>query len=212
MKEFIKGRWFLLLGVFVIVLIIVFLYLKGFRITYAPELENSWSAISACAAWAGVVASFIAIWYAIQVPQKIAEQQNKIALFAMRHEIFEIYNSCKTFSEMLRWAINKENVQLFFLNVFCNVSLDEKNIDIIYVRKESSVLFEKLCKSEFLFDTNVSSYIKQMALCFHQLITASLHTTEFSEVNEKVQEFIDLMSSAQYQSVLDKMGNDLKLK
>lgn len=62
--------------------------LFGWRITYAPELENSWDAISACAAWAGVIASFIAIWYAIQVPKKIAEQQNKIALFEKRYQVY----------------------------------------------------------------------------------------------------------------------------
>lgn len=70
-------------------------YLMGFRITYTPELENSWDAISAVATWAGVfvsaigvIASFMAIWFAIQVPKKIAEQQNRIALFEKRHECY----------------------------------------------------------------------------------------------------------------------------
>lgn len=130
----------------------------------------------------------------------------------MRLEIYEICNSFKTFSELLRWAINKENVQLFFLNVFCNVPLNEKNIDDIYITKEVSVLFETLLKTEFLFDTNVSSYITEIASHFYQLIAATLCETEFSEVTEKKLALIELINSKQYQSVLDAMGNDLKLK
>ena len=71
---------------------------------------------------------------------------------------------------------------------------------LLYVRKVSSILFEKLRKSEFLFGTSISSYIKEIALCFNQLI------------NEKIHAFIDLMNSDQYQSILDETGNDLKLK
>lgn len=218
--KFVKGRWFPLIIAIIAALVAgVVLFFCGFRITYAPELESSWDAISAVASWASVViaiastiASFLAVWFAIRVPKKIAEQQNKIALFEMRYEVFEAYNSLKTFSELLRWAINKENVQSFFLNVFCDISFDEKNIDAIYVRKESSVLFEKLLKSEFLFDTNVSSYIKEIAHCFYQLIAISLYETDFSKVSEKILSLIELMNSKRYQSVLDEMGNDLKLK
>lgn len=87
--KFIKSRWFPLgVGFSIFILVNFIMALFGWRITYAPELENSWDAISACAAWAGVIASFIAIWYAIQVPKKIAEQQNKIALFEKRYQVY----------------------------------------------------------------------------------------------------------------------------
>lgn len=78
-----------------------FLYYNDFRITYAPNLENSWDAISAFAAWAGVivaivsvVASFLAVWYAIQVPKQIADRQDKIALFEKRFECFQLFKQC----------------------------------------------------------------------------------------------------------------------
>lgn len=75
--------------------------LFGWRFIYAPELENSWDAISAVATLVGVVisaggvvASFIAIWYAIQVPRKIADRQDKIALFERRYECFQFFEEC----------------------------------------------------------------------------------------------------------------------
>ena len=57
-----------------VILIILILALFGFRITYNPSLDNNWDAISACAAWAAVVVSGLAIYFAIQAPKKIKYQ------------------------------------------------------------------------------------------------------------------------------------------
>lgn len=89
----------------------------GFRIVYVPEPEDTWEAVSAMASWVevfiscvGVLASFLAIWYAIQVPKKIADKQDQIALFEKRYECFQFYEAC--------------------LNLL-NLSLDDKNNEII---------------------------------------------------------------------------------
>ena len=42
-------------------LITFVLWCMGFRITYAPELDNNWVAISAVAEWAGVVVGAIIV-------------------------------------------------------------------------------------------------------------------------------------------------------
>lgn len=94
--KFIKGRWFpLIVATLLIAIGGGAMYLFGWRVTYLPELENSWDAVSAVAAWGGVIvaiasttASFLAVWFAIQVPKKIAEQQNKIALFEKRYQVY----------------------------------------------------------------------------------------------------------------------------
>lgn len=197
------------------ILVMIFL---GWRFTYQPGLDNKWDAISAVAAWAGVVvavasttASFLAVWFAIRVPKKIAEQQNKITLFEKRYEIFEIYNSCKIFADMIRWEDNCQNVQLIFMNVFCNASFDGKNIDLLYVTKECAILSDKLRMSQFLFDASVSSYMKNIANCLYLLITASLYESECI-VRGKVDAFNALMDTKKYQAVLDEMENDLILK
>lgn len=103
--KFIKGRWFPLIAAIAIFVlevgIVLTMVLFGWRFTYAPELENSWDAVSAVAAWVGVFSSFIAIWFAIQVPKKIAEQQDKIALFEKRHDAYSSILSLKVFAEAL---------------------------------------------------------------------------------------------------------------
>lgn len=107
MKKLTEKKWFWPVAVVAAVLIIaliLFLFLCGFRITYAPELENDWDAVSAVAAWAGVLASFIAIWFAIQIPKKIAERQDKIALFEKRYDAYSSILSLQTFA----FAVGRE--------------------------------------------------------------------------------------------------------
>ena len=107
--KFIKVKWFPLIIVVIAVLAIAFvLFCCGFRITYAPELENDWDAISAVATWTGtivavvsVIASFLAVWFAIQVPQKIAEQQNNISLFEKRMNCYNTLRKIKYFADMI---------------------------------------------------------------------------------------------------------------
>lgn len=107
--KFIKVKWFPLIIVVIAVLAIAFvLFCCGFRITYAPELENDWDAISAVATWTGTIvavvsaiASFLAVWFAIQVPKKIAEEQNRIALFEKRHDAYSSILSLEVFADAL---------------------------------------------------------------------------------------------------------------
>ncbi len=118
MKKFINGRWFPLAVVSVVVLIFAFvLFLCGFRITYAPELENSWDAISACAAWAGAIGSVAAVFSAIYV----ANRQNKIALFEKRYQIYTSIFKIMQVTEKI-WSVGSSDISntLHFFDSFCS--------------------------------------------------------------------------------------------
>lgn len=107
--KFIKGRWFPLIVAIGIIAVVAFVMeLFGWRFTYAPKLENDWDAISAVATWTGtivavvsVIASFLAVWFAIQVPKKIAEEQNRIALFEKRHDAYSALLTLEVFAKSL---------------------------------------------------------------------------------------------------------------
>ena len=78
LKAFIRGRWFPVVVVIIIIAAIAFLmFLLGFRVTYAPKLENSWDAISTFADWVGAIGTILAFFFVI----KVVSKQNKIALF-----------------------------------------------------------------------------------------------------------------------------------
>ena len=46
-----KKIWYFVASILIIIILVVIAMICGFRITYDPNLENSWDAISACAAW-----------------------------------------------------------------------------------------------------------------------------------------------------------------
>lgn len=139
MEKFIKGRWFpLAIAIAVAFIIGILLFLCGIRITYAPGLENNWDAISAAATWAGVfvsaigvVASFVAIWYAIQVPKKIAEEQNKIALFEQRYECFQFFERCHCLYKGVENASTIDELRKEFQFVFKNIKWEEQDREIV---------------------------------------------------------------------------------
>lgn len=41
----------------IVLIIVILLYVLGFRIVYSPSLENNWDAISAIGTWVGVFAT-----------------------------------------------------------------------------------------------------------------------------------------------------------
>ena len=62
--KFIKGRWF---PVMVVAIIVFIMGMFGWRFTFAPELENSWDAISAVATWVGAIGTTAAVFSAIYI-------------------------------------------------------------------------------------------------------------------------------------------------
>ena len=83
-----KKRFWIIAGVVVVCALVVWAYKAGWRITYAPELETSWECVSAIASVASAVGTVAAVWFAIRVPKKIAEEQNRIELFEKRYQVY----------------------------------------------------------------------------------------------------------------------------
>lgn len=125
MKRFFRAP--LVWIVFLVCVVIVAMYFFGFRITYAPELETSWDAVSACASWAGVLASTIAIIVAIDIPKRIAEQQNKIALYEKRYIAFNTFAFIMSAMEQAVYNV-KISDKVLFLN---NMIITYKSVSVV---------------------------------------------------------------------------------
>lgn len=162
MKKFIRERWFpLVVGIFMAALLL-FLYCVGFRITYAPDLENSWDAVSAFAAWAGVIASFISILIAIRVPKKIAEQQNKVEIFEKRMECYTTIQSLLVAAEQMKDVQVNKGVQVAF-----RLYLDQPEdiVDNISVTIFAAQLKQKqaiIVSGEFLFSNYNTELLQEI--------------------------------------------------
>ena len=146
-------------------LVALVLWFLGFRITYAPTLENSWDAISACAGWAGAIFSLIAILVAIQIPKKIAEQQNRITLFEKRHAFYYTFCRCISFCEGLDSVQTKDAVRMMFYTM---LSDDHTSRSLTEINERITPLEIKigsiLSQGEYLFDCEKTSLLEPLAM------------------------------------------------
>ena len=184
MKSFIKGRWFPLVIVIVGILAIAFVMaLFGWRITYAPELETSWECVSAIGTWAGVITSFIAIMVAVQIPSKIADRQDKIALFEKRYACYvTIQNLLLCAKQMETATVNKE-IQAAF-----RVYMDEPDrlADDMYAAIFAVKLKQKqaiIVSGDFLFSSyNVELLQKIIDVGIDLIIESAKHSAKADDV------------------------------
>lgn len=147
MKKFIKGKWFPF--VFLIVLetiLFIVLYHKDFRITYSPNLETSWDATSAFAAWAGVIMSFLATMIAIWIPKKIADRQDKITLFERRIECYHTLQVIFAFARQISDVNNRRGIYAAFKLYFgeCDSFSENQNFSwyVIALKRQEPILVE----------------------------------------------------------------------
>lgn len=159
-NKFVRGRWFPLLC-FVLLFVIVFVVagLCGFRITYASELETSWDAVSAVAAWAAVIvavlsagASVGAIWTAIRVPQKIADKQDKIALFEKRYKCYIAVQTLlvcgKQISKDGKTPLDIQKYMMMYFGAPDDYSFEYAQVKYQMILKQNEII---IISGEFLF-------------------------------------------------------------
>lgn len=216
LKKLVKSKCFFHALVLIILIIVaIFLYQMGFRITYAPDLETSWDAVSAVASWAGAIGTVAAVFSAVYV----ANQQNRIALFEKRYRIYNELCNCKTFSCALSLTNSIEDVKLLFLSTFEGKSLmdellrniDEKNYIHCYTMIRSRELLVTFKESKFLFtqDSCFFQYIENVTEKLMLLLAPiAINDVDFIRLKS---EFIMIISSETYDEVLHKMEKELKL-
>lgn len=102
-KKIFKSVTFVVIAVEAI--IIALLYICGFRITYGPELEASWDAISAIGQWAGVLVGFLIPIAAVYLQSKLDKSKKDIgeSNIALLEE-FELFKN--EYEGKLKWLSN----------------------------------------------------------------------------------------------------------
>lgn len=136
--------------------------LLGFKITYAPNLENDWDAISACASWVGVVASLGAILVAIRIPKVIADRQDKIALFEKRFAFYDTLSRCINFARIIGNIQTHREIQVFFIASFGRERMEEYtqdslDRDVLKLENEAMTILKQ---GVFLFDFDTADQVK----------------------------------------------------
>lgn len=216
MLQKLKSKGFLCFVV-VLCLGLVFLllmYQMGFRITYAPDLENSWNAISGTASWMsiivsvlGVIASFGAVWYAIQ----ISDKQNKIALFEKRYRVYRTLILCDSFSDLVSISTGLADIEIFFYQSFCNISEEPKMYQYKLFAAKYVQVTETLAESKFLFSEDIWKGVCKIIESIQKLVPTGEKGMSKEEFDKAKQDYLDAMKSCELKLILNKMEQELNL-
>lgn len=180
-KEYLKSRSiaFWILVIFSVVAIVLFFF--GFRITYDPSLDNNWEAVSAVGSWASVIVASAAVVAALVIAKtqndittmqttisleqvRIADQQNKIALFERRFEFYDMIQNFHTVGGLIGTALDPPAAISLFVESFEHGNAlahkkNEKNVD--YIRAHAVDLYDKVFnlmqQGDLLFDFDAAS-------------------------------------------------------
>lgn len=180
----------------------------GFKFTYAPELENSWGAISAFAAWASVIASSIAIFVAIRIPKQISDQQNKIALFEKRYEAYHQIEMLHEFcSEIEKLAPNIDETAQTLKNYVSKRELICTYWESIMGEKVSVIGQNPRARGEIISLVYFISANQQKALSLSNLIPMAKEEKE--KMRKSICEIYDLTKSFMCNVVIHPLSSDI---
>lgn len=191
MKKIISKPIFWLITIEIIAVIVLALF--GFKITYAPALENNWNAISAVAAWAAVIVSIGAIYYAIRVPKKIAEEQNKIALFEKRFASYQALQRYDAFAIQLKEVEDSTYYKQFVVyNFYDNPNATFSVKEAIWRIYEVSAPLHQIT---YLFDNIPAEGVADMFKYLLDIIAALDKNEEIEELKNKYIQAVDSFTS-----------------
>ncbi len=143
----------LIIGILTVILfVIVALGLCGWKITYAPDLDNSWDAIAAVGGWVSAIISGIAIWFAAAIPKRIANEQNKISLFEKRFVCYNTLLKYVSFAESISSVNNPTDLKKVFSFNYLKADDKFEQSDIIKAVKIDEVI---LMSGLFLFSNSI---------------------------------------------------------
>ena len=164
MKDIIKGLakkalystafWIMI----IVVIIIVVLYALGFRITYAPELDNNWDAIGSMGEWAGALVGVLIPIAAIYVQYELEKSKKAIGyeLEKNKKDIGESNVDLMAEIELLRKLMDVDKVRSESLKEkvlkFVNISMITKTSDVAkhlgISEEEAFIVLEELLRHD----------------------------------------------------------------
>lgn len=109
MKKLFKSVLFWVL--FTEVVIIIVFAILGFKITYAPSLDNSWEAISAVASWVSAIATIFIPIVVVFFQHKLDQNKSEIS-DANKATLLELQKFADKYSDLLEAANNGDTIIL----------------------------------------------------------------------------------------------------
>ena len=136
-----------------------------------------------------IIISALALFYAIRVPKKIAEEQNKIALFDKRYEVFQLFERCVSFNKALQHSETIEDMRKDCMLLFDELKYEE--LDFKIIMKKVYTFEHTLHQMEFLFPGISEKDVHELYSSLWKVLMAIIGD---ENVNECKKDYINTMS------------------
>lgn len=148
--------------------LVLVLYLLGVRITYTG---TNWKAIST---WIAVAAACAAIWFTLQVPQKVAQRQDQIALFEKRLDCYMAVQEILDLSTCIRDSSSAKGIRRAFEVESSLAGTEADGVELLRVSVASYIrqLERPVMSGRFLFENYDDAKILDVLTEMTQLVTA----------------------------------------
>lgn len=169
--------------------------------------------------WLAVILSFFsvvlsgtAIWFAVQVPKKIADRQDKIALFEKRYHLYYLFMKCvhtiDRISEESTCFEDFAHVFDYYFNIRVSCE-DNMQREKMLVTERANVIrnlseeFDKMC---ILFPIE-EEYLHEV----QKLLANLLFVINFPNVGNARDKTISILNDLRKKGILDIMRRELKI-
>lgn len=146
--------------------------------------------------WLAIMISFlsmavsgVAVWFAVQIPKKIAKEQNRIALFEKRYEMYNLLYKWKYLAEqIIAYAETNKDARSMFSVLYGNYDSDFQVItdQVLSMYRETVC---ELYKLYLLFPINNDCHDKLIA--FIKLIDMILIGENIAQHKKELEELIE---------------------
>ena len=151
-----------------------------------------------------VIVSGLAIWFAVQVPKKIADRQDKIALFEKKYEAYDIICKCQLFAVgILASEQTKESIKSIFIRAFYPELSKDDELNLSNLSPFYLSISKELVQIKLLFPPEVSEHMNTIIITFLLL----LDTINSEETDKDSKEYLDMIKQRKA-LFLDAMEND----
>ena len=161
------------------------------------ELGNiSWlDYVQLIATVVSIIISAMAVFYAVKIPKKIAEEQNKIALFEKRHLFYLTLCKCISFFDGIEETQSKTNVEirrLFFIMLGDSGDCSEDNINENLTPLQFKVI-GILNQGAFLFPIDMEKNIETFSKDLVNILSYTNTPETIIELYEKLKASSDIV-------------------
>lgn len=175
----------------------------------------NWADImSVCFSLLAVVVAGIIAWRQNEISKKqtfIAENQNKIALFEKRFEIYEILSACRSSAHIIKMLGESEDALKCLFIAFAGDPKEYQELTHREVELYLTNISEKLLRAAYFFPEEITPHIINMSARLVIFSGANIKADGPKKYRRKKQDYFEAVEALEENKVFERSRKEMKI-